>query len=70
MAAIFFCFGYKVNVLDDSQLILPPFCVYTLPHNFLILDPPFHMEICSSMLHHFGIEPQPRALHISSTGLN
>ncbi len=57
---IFRCFD-KINVLHDSQLILSPFCVYTLPHSFYISDPPFHTEICSSMLHHFGTEPPSRA---------
>ncbi len=38
----------------------PPFCVYTLPHNFAISNPPFHTQIWTSWLLHFFLNPPPR----------
>ncbi len=38
----------------------PPFCVYTLPHNFAFSKPPFHTQIWTSWLLHFFLSPPPR----------
>ena len=48
------CFN-QIHTSHGIWIILPPFCVYTLPHNLSILNPPFHTEFCSSMLVHFGL---------------
>ncbi len=37
----------------------PPFCVYTLPHNFAVSNPPFHTQIWTSWLLHFFLKPPP-----------
>ncbi len=38
----------------------PPFCGYTLPHNFAFSIPPFHTQIWTSWLLHFFLNPPPR----------
>ncbi len=53
---------HPFHTFYEMGRINPPFCVYTLPHNFAFSNPPFHTQIWMSWLLHFFLNPPPRAL--------
>ncbi len=55
---------YPFHTCYSDLWILPPFCVHTNPHKFLVKNPPFHTTIWTFWLLHFLCEPTPREVNL------
>ncbi len=50
---------HPLHTFYEVDRFNPPFCVYTLLHNFAFSNPPFHTQIWTSWLLHFFLKPPP-----------